>query len=121
MTGSHRYRCECCGAHALREPRAQCALCRWPDEAYELDEARRNVEAYGVAYRPADFRFAVIRHPILGVRGETAIDRVALRERVYAEFSNLMRHAEDCAELPARLENLLETVEYADRLYTRAR
>lgn len=119
MTGALRYRCECCGAHALRGPRERCALCRWPDDAYELDEARRNVEAYAVVYRPADFRFAVIRHPILGVRGETAIDRVALRERIYREFAQAMRGAEDGAAIPARLEDLLQTIEYADRLYSR--
>ena len=119
MSGAIRYRCACCGAHALREPRERCVLCRWPDEAYELDEARRNVEAYAVAYRPADVRFAVIRHPILGVRGETAVDRVALRERIYREFAHVVRGADDAAAIPARLEDLLRTIEYADRLYRR--
>ena len=120
MTDDRRYRCACCGAHALREPRTVCALCRWPDEAYSLDEARRNVEAFGVIYRPTDRRFAVIRHPILGAAGETAIDRVALRERVYREFAAAMRAADDAANIPQRLADLLSTVEYADRLYTRS-
>ncbi|HET7813102.1 MAG TPA: hypothetical protein VFL13_01885 [Candidatus Baltobacteraceae bacterium] len=60
-----------------------------------------------------------MRHPILGPAGETAIDRVALRQRAYAEFASFAQGRASAAELPERLRALLDVVENADRLYVR--
>ncbi|HKU67810.1 MAG TPA: hypothetical protein VJP85_08540 [Candidatus Baltobacteraceae bacterium] len=102
-------------------PGAPCPLCLWSaqNDEYSLHEARANVAEYGVIYRPADRRFAVVRHPILGPNGEYAIDRVALRARAYLEFRAFGSGKPDYAEIPPRLCLLLQTISTADRLYTR--
>lgn len=95
-------------------------LCKWqPDTDYELTEARDNVEQYGVMYRPSDNAFAIVRHPILGPAGEYAIDRVALRARAYIEFRAFGKEQTDRADVPPRLEALLQAIQAADRLYTK--
>jgi hypothetical protein len=98
----------------------KCGLCHWqPDCDYELEEAKSNVRAYGVIYRPSDVRFAPSRHPILGPKGEYAIDRVALRERAYLEFTAFAQQRGRQAELTPRLQSLLECVRRSDELYAK--
>lgn len=125
MPAPSRYRCACCGCHTLISPQQfePCALCCWPpsgDENYTLEEARENVKLHGVMYRPHDGRFAVIRHPILGVHGEYAIDRTLLRERAYAEFANVGFASGERAKPSHRLLALLACVGNADSLYLRS-
>lgn len=112
-------RCECCGSHTLGDASESCPLCYWTSAQsdYALEEARENVREHGVIYRPSDRRFAVVRHPILGASGETAIDRVALRERTYREFALAMKRAPDAAALSERLAALLAIVRASDTLY----
>ena len=115
------YRCPCCGAHTLDEAETgeSCTLCKWggPVDGYSLAEARENVRSYGIMYRPSDERFARLRHPIFGPSGETAIDRVVLRQRVYAEFANAGKDRAEPASLSERLRSLLTIVRNADTLY----
>jgi len=121
VVASH-YRCPCCACHTLlgRKPIEACALCRWSESAqYQLAQAQANVAEYGVIYRPADVRFAPARHPILGPRGEYAIDRVALRDRAYREFHAFGNGKGDRVHLTDRLRSLLGTVINADRLYVK--
>lgn len=117
-----RYRCACCLCHTLLEPGGSCVLCLWPDaeQPYALDEARANTQQYGVHFRPSDRRFAGVRHPVLGARGEYAIDRTALRERAYLEFGAFAKHAPDRAKPGARLLALLECIGAANRLYVKS-
>lgn len=119
-----RYRCACCACHTLPSPGVCeiCALCGWPaagDDAYELSEARQNVERYGVMYRPHDVRFATVRHPILGARGEYAVDRTLLRERARMEFRAFGERARDRAKPTPRLLALLACIRRADALYVK--
>jgi sugar-phosphatase len=116
-----RYRCPCCMCHTLAYLREEnCTLCRWhPDDGYSLSEAQRNAAEYGVMFRPADMRFAPVRHPILGPNGEYAIDRVALRARAYREFLAFGQSKGDRVHLPERLEALLAAIQNADRLYVK--
>lgn len=110
--------CPCCGLHTLRRLYESCALCRWDaDAGYDLSEAKHNVDAYGVVFRPTDVRFAPSRHPILGPKGEYAIDRVALRERAYAEFRAFGNNKPAAAHLTERLAALLTCLAAADGLY----
>lgn len=118
------YRCPCCGAHTLGEPAEDeiCPLCWWGDDRqddYSLNEARGNVRDYSIVYRPSDQRFAQLRHPILGPSGETAIDRVALRQRVYAEFAQFAKGRREPLELSERLQRLIAILQIADTLYVR--
>lgn len=118
------YRCPCCGAHAreAEDADAPCPLCRWAPRGaagYTLNEARENVRLYGVFYRPADPAFAVIRHPILGPRGEYAVDRVALRMRAFLEFAAFARGRGESAMLTERLNALLTCIRSSDMLYTK--
>lgn len=132
------HRCPCCGAHTLRA-RARydiCTLCGWEDDGqddphagerwggpngdYTLTEARANARAYSTMYRPSDRAFAIVRHPILGPAGETAIDRVALRRRAYAEFAQFANGRGEALELPERLQRLLTIIENAGSLYDRS-
>jgi sugar-phosphatase len=122
MPSPSRYRCVCCGSHSLIAPAQAepCTLCRWPingEPSYTIDEARENTKRYGVIYRPHDPRFAVIRHPILGARGEYAVDRTLLRERAFAEFALFAKHQNVRAKPPERLLALLSCIEQADKLY----
>jgi hypothetical protein len=112
--------CPCCEAHTLRGAETSCALCKWDDDCgYDLEEAKRNVRNYGVIFRPADVRFAPSRHPILGPKGEYAIDRVALRERAYLEFGAFAKGQGASAHLTPRLASLLECIKRSDDLYTK--
>jgi hypothetical protein len=116
-----RYRCACCACHTLVDAQATCPLCFWSESngRYALNEARDNVDRYGVMYRPTDERFAVVRHPILGPSGEYAVDRVALRARAYIEFRAFGKDEPPYAALTERLQALLNAVSAADRLYSR--
>lgn len=119
-TAPSHFQCDCCACHTLLRMQDECRLCRWSTDAgYELEEARENTRAYGVMFRPADPRFAPSRHPILGPKGEYAIDRVALRERAYVEFRAFAQSKNSRAQLPARLAALLECIANADRLYNK--
>lgn len=117
------YPCPCCRAHTLESPQAgeTCPLCNWrsgeTDAEYSLNEARENVRAYTIAYRPSDERFARLRHPILGPAGETAIDRVALRQRMYAEFAQFAKGRAEPLTLSQRLQSLLTILREANSLY----
>jgi sugar-phosphatase len=118
------YRCACCDCHTLIAPQQvqPCPLCFWPASGapdYTIEEARENTNNYGVMYRPHDARFAVIRHPILGMRAEYAIDRVLLRERAFAEFRMFGKMAGPRARPHARLSALLACIEQADMLYAK--
>lgn len=123
MSGPVRHRCPACDCHTLRANDAgeSCRLCGWRNGSVaQLTQARTNVALYGVALDPADTQFAVVRHPILGPRGETAIDRVLLRERAYVEFRTRLKDAGDAAELPQRLVDLLDAVIAVDKLYRKS-
>lgn len=122
MSGPVRYRCRACDCHTLtaNDLHEACALCGWArGNSAELTQARTNVTQYGVALDPSHPHFAVVRHPILGPRGETAIDRVLLRERAYIEFRTRLKDAGEAAELPERLVDLLGAVVAADKLYVK--
>ena len=125
VEGPSLHRCPSCNCHTLTSPTDPhpCTLCLWntatPDPDYTLTEARNNTREYGVYYRPTDTRFATSRHPILGTRGEYAIDRVALRERAYREFAIFANDAGDRAKPTPRLLALLACISNADRLYTK--
>lgn len=111
------HRCSCCACHALADANAACPLCLWRDrDGYDIAEARENAKAYGVMYRPSDRRFAPSRHPILGVHGAYAVDRVELRARAYALFE-LADLRGDAIELPDNLRDILNVVVAVDRLY----
>jgi len=111
-------RCSCCGCHARADAGDACTLCLWREgEGYELSEARENAKAYGVMYRPSDRRFAPSRHPILGVHGAYAVDRVELRARAYALFAIADLQGE-ALELPDNLRDILNAIAAVDRLYT---
>jgi hypothetical protein len=84
-----------------------------------LSDGRAHVREYGLALPPTHHLFAKLRHPILGPRGETAIDRVLLRERAYLEFRERLKNAGDQAELPQRLIDLLDAIRAVDKLYAK--
>ena len=111
-------RCAACDCHTLTAHRTVCPLCHWiRNDTADLAAARSHVEEYGVVYAPHDTHFAPSRHPILGPKGEHAIDRVALRDRAYREFRSFAKDHGDRAQLPERLISLLACIINADRLY----
>lgn len=111
------HRCRCCSCHARADAKAACPLCLWREgDDYDVAEARDNATAYGVMYRPSDRRFAPSRHPILGVHGAYAVDRVELRARAYALFA-IADLQGDAVELPDNVRDVVDAVIAVDRLY----
>ena len=111
-------RCVACDCHTMRVQSRVCPLCHWiRNDVANLAAARTFVQEYGIVYGPHDKRFAPSRHPILGPKGEHAIDRVVLRDRAYHEFRAFANEQPERARVPERLTSLLTCITSADRLY----